>query len=133
MTPSDLCQSVERYLAERHAHLAPSGDHTDDGLQFTWCGDVLDYLTEGLTEQLATLGITFSQPFPGPFRLLDEAQQADGQHIRRFWTTAFQHGCPIAKLCTFFIHRHDQVTLPALPHIQAYPPDHPTLDSEDLA
>ncbi|HSN05191.1 MAG TPA: hypothetical protein VLS44_09425 [Nitrospira sp.] len=133
MTPSELSQSVERYFAERHAHLASSGDRTQDGRQFTWCGEVFDYLTEGLTERLAAIGITFSQTFPGPFRLLDEEQRADGQHIRRFWTTALQRGCPVAKLCTSFVHRHDQVTLPELPHVQAYPPDHPTLDTEEPA
>lgn len=131
MTPTDLCRSVEQYLADRHTRIADSGDHTIDGRRFTWCGDAFDYLVEGLGEHLAALGISFKQPFPGPIRLLDEEQRADGQHIRRFWTTALKHGCPIATLCTLFVHRHDQIRLPELPHVQAFPPDHPIATMEN--
>jgi hypothetical protein len=133
MTPTDLCQSVDRHLRERYAQLTAAGDQAPDGRRFIWCGEVFDYLMEGLTERLAAMGVTFTQTFPGPFRLLDEDQQSDGRHVRRFWTTALDHGCPIARLCTFFVHRHDQVTLPELPRVQAFPPDHPVPDQGDPA
>ena len=125
LTPEHLSRTIEEYLAERQAELLPSGDRTKDGKRFTWCGDVLEFLTDGLAERLATSGITFSKSFPGPFRLMDEEQLTGGNHIRRFWTIALHRGCPIARLCTYFFHRHDQVPLPQLPHVVAYPPDHP--------
>jgi hypothetical protein len=125
LTPELLSRTIEDYLAERQAELLPSGDRTKDGKRFTWCGDVLEFLTDGLAERLATSGITFSKSFPGPFRLMDEEQLTGGNHIRRFWTIALHRGCPIARLCTYFFHRHDQVPLPHPPHVVAYPPDHP--------
>jgi hypothetical protein len=124
-TPEHLSRTIEDYFAERQAKLLPSGEQTKDGRQLAWCGDVLEFLTEGLSERLAARGITFSKSFPGPFRLMDEEQLEGGNHIRRFWTMALAHGCPIARLCTHFFHRHDQIPLPRLPRVTAYPPDHP--------
>ena len=125
VTPEDLSRTIEEYFAERQSQLLPPGEETKDGRRFSWCGDVLDFLTEGLAERLASSGITFSKSFPGPFQLMDEEQLAGGNHIRRFWTMALAQGCPIARLCTCFFHRHDQVPLPQLPQVVVYPPDHP--------
>ena len=130
-TPEDLSRTIEDYFAERRAELLPSGEQTKDGRRFSWCGDVLEFLTEGLAERLAAKGITFSKSFPGPFRLMDEEQLAGGNHVRRFWTMALNHGCPIARLCTYFFHRHDQVPLPQPPHVVAYPPDHPVPEAPE--
>lgn len=129
--PEQLSQTIEDYFAERQADLLPSGEQTKDGRAFSWCGEVLEYLTEGLAERLAARGISFSQPFPGPFRLMDEDQLADGRHIRRFWTTVIAHGCPVARLCTHFFHRHDQIPLPQLPHVVAFPADHPDQEATE--
>jgi hypothetical protein len=123
-TPESVSLDLQEYLAERQAKILPSGDQSLDGRRFTWCGDVLDFLIEGLVERFAARGITFTKPFPGPFRLMDEDQEADGRHVRRFWTVALSHGCPIAKLCTLFFHRHDQVALPEQPQVVGFPPDH---------
>lgn len=131
LSPEHLSRSIEGYFAERQAELLPSGEQTKDGKQFSWCGDVLEFLTEGLGDRLAARGITFSKSFPGPFRLMDEEQLANGDHVRRFWTMALDHGCPIAKLCTYFFHRHDQVPLPQPPHVVAYPPDHPAPEASE--
>ncbi len=133
LTPEHLSRTIEEYFAERQAWLLPSGEQTKDGTRLSWCGDVLEYLTEGLAERLAAHGITFSKAFPGPFRLMDEERLADGRHIRRFWTMALDHGCPIARLCTYFFHRHDQVALPQPPQVIAYPIDYPEPDTEELA
>lgn len=124
LTPEDIRHRIEAYLEERHAELLSSGEATKDGTRFSWCGDVLEFLIEGLTKRLADQGITFSKSFPGPFRLMDEDQSPTGDHVRRFWTTALDHGCPIARLCTSFFHRHDRVTLPRLPTITTYPHNH---------
>ncbi len=124
LTPDDIRLTIESYFAERHAELLSSGEATKDGKRFAWCGDVLEFLIEGLTKRLADQGITFSKSFPGPFQLMDEDQSPTGDHVRRFWTTALDHGCPIARLCTSFFHRHDRVTLPRLPTITAYPHNH---------
>jgi len=132
-TPEYLSRTIQEYFAERQAEILSSGEQTRDGRRLSWCGDVLEFLTEGLAERLATRGITFSKTFPGPFRLMDEDQQTDGQHVRRFWTMALDHGCPIACLCTYFFHRHDRVTLPQPPRVIAYPPDHPEPDTEEPA
>ncbi len=133
LTPEHLSRTIEEHFAERQAEILPSGQQTKDGKRLSWCGDVLEFLTEGLAERLAASGITFSKAFPGPFRLMDEDQLTDGQHVRRFWTMALDHGCPIARLCTCFFHRHDQVTLPQPPRVIAYPPDHPVPDTEEPA
>jgi hypothetical protein len=133
LTPEHLSQTIEAYFAERQAAILPSGEQTTDGKRLSWCGEVLEYLTEGLAERLAARGITFSKAFPGPFRLMDEDQLTDGRHVRRFWTVALDHGCPIARLCTIFFHRHDRVTLPQPPQVIAYPPDHPEPDTEKPA
>jgi hypothetical protein len=131
LTPEHLSRTIEAYFAERQAELLPSGEQTSDGRRLSWCGDVLEFLTEGLVERLAARGITFSKSFPGPFRLMDEEQLAGGNHVRRFWTMALDHGCPIARLCTCFFHRHDQVQLPQPPQIVAYPPDHPETEGPE--
>jgi len=133
MTPEQLSRTIEEYFAERQAEILPSGEQTKDGKRLSWCGDVLEYLTEGLAERLAARGITFNKAFPGPFRLMDEDQLTDGRHVRRFWTMALDRGCPIAQLCTYFFHRHDQVTLPQPPQVIAYPLDHPEPDAKDPA
>lgn len=124
LTTDHVRESIEAYFAERQAEILPSGEGTKDGRRFSWCGDVLEFLTEGLAERLASRGITFSKSFPGPFRLMDEDRSANGDHVRRFWTTVLDHGCPIARLCTSFFHRHDRVRLPHSPTITAYPPDY---------
>jgi hypothetical protein len=124
MTPETLGRTVEEYLAARQTEILPPGDRNAEGRRFGWCGDVLEFLVEGLSERLAARGITFTNPFPGPFRLLDEDQQPNGEHVRRFWTTALSRGCPIAKLCTFFFHRHDQTAIPRPPLVVAFPPDY---------
>jgi hypothetical protein len=129
LTPEHLSRTIEDYFAERQAEILPSGEETADGKRLSWCGDVLEYLTEGLADRLAARGITFSKPFPGPFRLMDEDQLTDGRHVRRFWTMALEHGCPIARLCTYFVHRHDQIRLPQPPRVVAFPLDHPEPDS----
>ncbi|MEW6544675.1 MAG: hypothetical protein AB1411_13845 [Nitrospirota bacterium] len=123
-TPEAVSHAVEEYLGQRQAEILPAGDQSTGGRRFTWCGDVLEFLVEGLAERLAARGITFTSPFPGPLRLWDEDQQPDGQHVRRFWTTALERGCPIAKLCTFFFHRHDTPALPRAPKVVGFPPDY---------
>ena len=123
LTPEALSHEIQAYVAERQSELLPSGEASRDGRQFSGCGDILDFLTEGLAERLAAKGITFTNTFPGPLRLMDEDQQPNGQHVRRFWTIALQHGCPIARICTLFFHRHDQVSLPQAPLVVAYAPN----------
>ncbi|GKS59140.1 hypothetical protein YTPLAS18_26670 [Nitrospira sp.] len=126
-SPNDVRHIVAEYLKERRAHILPSGQGSQDGRVFSWCGEVLDFLVEGIGERLAVHGIAFTSPFPGPFRLWDEERNQDGTHVRRFWTTALAHGSPIARLCTLFFHRHDQVRIPAPPHVIAYPIDDRTM------
>ncbi len=123
-TPESVTREIEAHVAERQRQLTPSGEASSDGRRFSWCGDILDFLTEGLAERFAPMGITFSTPFPGPLRLLDEVQQPDGQHVRRFWTVALHQGCPIARICTLFFHRHDQIRLPQTPLVMAFAPNH---------
>ena len=123
LTPEHVGRAIEAYFSERQSELLPSGAQARDGRHFSWCGDVLEFLIEGLTERLANQGITFSKSFPGPFRLMDEDQFASGDHVRRFWTMALHRGCPIARVCTYFLHRHDQVMLPQPPTVVAYPPN----------
>ncbi len=124
-TPQVVSDEIQAYVAERQSELLASGDASRDGRRFSWCGDILDFLTEGLAERLAARGITFTNTFPGPLRLMDEDQQPNGQHVRRFWTVALHHGCPIARICTLFFHRHDQVNLPRTPLVIAYAPNSP--------
>jgi hypothetical protein len=130
LTPECVRRTIEEYFAERQAEILPSGEQTKDGRTFSWCGDVLEFFTEGLAERLAPQGITFSKSFPGPLRLMDEDRLESGIHVRRFFTVALEHGRPIARLCTYFFHRHDRVTLPHLPKVVAYPPDHPAPETE---
>lgn len=123
-SPQSVGDEIQAYVAERQSKLLASGEGSCDGRRFSWCGDILDFLTEGLDERLAARGITFTAAFPGPLRLMDEDQQPNGQHVRRFWTVALHSGCPIAKICTLFFHRHDQVKLPQPPRVVAYALDH---------
>ncbi|MGQ0810591.1 MAG: DUF6022 family protein [Nitrospiraceae bacterium] len=124
LTPETISETVQRHLDQRLAEVSSLGDRALCNRRFSWCGDLLDYLVEGVEEKLAKLGITLREPFPGPMRLLDEDQHPNGQHVRRFWTVALERGCPIAKLCTLFFHRHDTPALPRPPQVLAYPPDH---------
>ena len=125
-TPEEIQRVVASYMDERQAEILLSGQAAKDGRSFSWCGEVLDFLVEGIGDRLATYGVTLSTPFPGPFRLWDEEHRPDGGHVRHFWTTVLANGCPIARLCTFFYHRHDQVQLPVPPQVVAYPIDAPT-------
>lgn len=122
-TPQTLEDEIQAHVAERQRELLASGEASRDGRRFSWCGDILDFLMEGLAERLAARGITFTSALPGPLRLMDEDQQPNGQHVRRFWTIALHRGCPIARICTLFFHRHDQVKLPQTPRVVAYAPD----------
>ena len=124
ITPEAVRQAVQKYLDERLALLDHSAEGASTGERFSWCGDVFEFLIDGLAERLAERGIVFQQRYPGPFRLWDEDQHPDGTHVRRFWTTALERGCPIAKLCTFFFHRHDQVPVPEPPRVVAFPTDY---------
>ncbi len=124
LRPEEVRRTIEGYFAERQAELLPSGEQTKRGKRFSWCGEVLEFFTEGLAARVALQGITFSKSFPGPFHLMDEDRSTNGDHVRRFWTTALEHGCPIARLCTYFFHRHDRVSLPQPPQVMAYPPDY---------
>lgn len=130
-TPQSLGDEIQAYVVERQSKLLASGEASRDGRRFSWCGDILDFLAEGLDEKLAARDITFTNAFPGPLRLMDEEQEPNGQHVRRFWTIALHRGCPIARICTLFFHRHDQVKLPQPPRVVAYALDHQ--DGEDHA
>jgi hypothetical protein len=130
LTPEYVRRTIEEHFLAQQAELLPSGEQTKNGRRFSWPGDLLEFLSEGVAERLAAKGITFSKSFPGPFRLMDEEQAENGDHVRRFWTTVLSHGCPIARLCTYFFHRHDRVTLPRLPIVVAYPPDHQDPEAE---
>lgn len=124
-TPEALSVAVQEYLGERWDQLAPSGDRSCCGRQFAWCDEVLEFLTEGLDERLAGLGVECRSPYPGPFRLWDEEQHPGGEHVRRFWTVVVESGSgrPVAKLCTYFSHRHDTAAIPRLPRVEGFPPD----------
>ncbi|MCW5797588.1 MAG: hypothetical protein KIT40_03745 [Nitrospira sp.] len=124
LTPEVVGREIQAYVDERQRQLLPSGEASREGRRFSWCGDILDFLTDGLAERLAPMGITFTTPFPGPLRLMDEVQQPDGRHVRRFWTVALHGGCPLARICTLFFHRHDQISLPQAPLVMAFAPDH---------
>lgn len=125
LTPEGISEAVRSYVEARLSLVAPAGDWTRCNGRFTWCGDVLEFLVEGLERHVAQQGFTFREPFPGPIRLWDEDQHPDGEHVRRFWTVAVDKasGRPIARLCTLFFHRHDSVALPRSPQIVAFPPD----------
>ncbi len=112
--PLDIAQCVQRFLDTRLKKVAPHDDWSWCEKNFTWCGDLLDFLIQGLPSYTQTLGFTFQDPFPGLFRLWDEDQFPDGTHLRRFWTTALNCSdrSPVAIVQTHFYHRHDQVALP---------------------
>ena len=82
LTPATVSRDIEAYVAARQAELLPSGEASKDGRRFSWCGEILDFLTEGLAERFAAKGITFTDAFPGPLRLMDEDQQPNGQHVQ---------------------------------------------------
>lgn len=123
-------QAVEGHLHRRLAEIMSPGGPISHAKRFSWCGELLDYLAQGVDEKLADMGITLQDPYPGPMNLLDEDQHPDGSHVRRFWTVALKHGCPIAKLCTIFFHRHDRIDLPKPPRVVALPPDDRTSGEE---
>ena len=133
-TPEQVSEAVRTYVYARLSEVAPAGDWSQCNGRFAWCGDVLDFLADGLEQHVARLGLTFRDAFPGPLRLWDEDQHPNGEHARRFWTIAFDSasGQPLAKLCTIFFHRHDCVALPRPPQIVAFPPDF-RVDDEDGA
>ncbi len=131
ITPAILSQTVQAHLDQRLEEIAPCGDWSRCNQQFSWCGDLFDFLVEGIEKRVAQMGVTFREAYPGPLKLWDEDQATDGTHVRRFWTMALEQGCPIAKLCTFFFHRHDTVALPRPPQVVAFPPDHPETESDD--
>ncbi len=131
ITPAILSREVETHLEQRLEEVAPHGDWSRCDQQFAWCGDLFDFLVEGVEQRVSQLGVTFREAYPGPLRLWDEDQAADGTHVRRFWTVALERGCPIAKLCTFFFHRHDTAVLPRPPQVVAFPPDHRDTGSDD--
>lgn len=130
-TSEQVGKALQAFLDERYLLVAAQVDQPDHSGRFAWCGDVLDYLVQGLDRALARLGITFHDPYPGPMRLWDEDQDGDGQHVRRFWTTALYRNCPVAKVCTLFFHRHDRLMPPRTPKVLAFPPDHVT-DSREV-
>ena len=72
-TPQSVGDEIQSHMAERQRELLASGDASRDGRCFSWCGDILDFLIEGLGDRLAARGITFTSAFPGPLRLMDEA------------------------------------------------------------
>jgi hypothetical protein len=84
LTAETVGYEIQAYIAERQTKLLPSGEGSKDGRRFSWCGEILDFLAEGLVERFAARGITFADSFPGPVRLMDEDQHPDGQHVRRF-------------------------------------------------
>lgn len=131
LTADTVSRDIEAFVVTRQVELLPSGEASKDGCRFSWCGEILDFLTEGLAERFATKGITFTDAFPGPLRLMDEDQQPNGQHVRRFWTVALHHGCPVARICAYFFHRHDQVSLPRLPRVVAYAPTGPCQEEHE--
>ncbi len=125
-TPEAVSGALQDYLQKRWDQLVPTGERTRHGHRFTWCGEVLEFLTEGVTEYLASLGLECLWPYPGPFRLWDEDQHPDGEHVRRFWAVVVEHETrhPVAKLCTVFYHRHDRVAVPRPPRVEGFPPDY---------
>lgn len=114
MEPTYIAQLIQNYLDTKLAEVVPNNDWSWCEKRFSWCGDLLDFLIEGLEPYTRTVGVTFQEPFPGPFRLWDEDQFQNGDHIRRFWTTAVHSssGCPLANILTIFYHRHDRIALP---------------------
>ena len=127
LTQAMISEVVQRYLEKRAMIIMSAEDQSFSGFEFTWCGEVLDFLIEGLEDHVQQLGmgLDFQPAFPGPLRLWDEDQQPDGLHVRRYWTTAIDTKShqPIAKLCTFFFHRHDTTAIPQLPQVVGFPPN----------
>ncbi len=120
-SPERIADIVKAYLDQRADQLEPAGDGARSGRRFAWCGDVLDFLTDGIEDHVTEQGFTFRGSYPGPLRLWDEDQQPDGEHARRFWAVAFEckTGRPVANVCTVFFHRHDRVALPRAPLVLA--------------
>ncbi len=120
-SPEQISDIVKAYLDQRAGQIEPAGDRARPGHRFAWCGDVLDFLTDGIEDHVTAQGFTFRGRYPGPLRLWDEDQQPDGEHARRFWSVAFDclTGRPLANVCTVFFHRHDRVALPRAPLVVA--------------
>lgn len=131
LEPESIGQAVQDHLHRRLAEAMSQDGAIRRPNRFAWCSDLFDYLTHGVEEMLAGMGITLEDPYPGPMNLLDEDQHADGCHVRRFWTVALRQGCPVAVLCTQFFHRHDRIDLPEPPHVVAFPPGRRT-EREDI-
>lgn len=121
-SPEQISAAIKAYLDLRAGQLAPEGDWSKSAGRFSWCGEVLAFLADGLEAYAAARGFTFRGGYPGPLRLWDEDQQPDGEHARRFWTTAVDRetGRPLASICTVFFHRHDRVALPRPPLVLAF-------------
>lgn len=133
-SPEQISGTVKAYLDERAGLIAPAGDGSRCGRRFAWCGDVLDFLADGIEDHVTARGFTFRGGFPGPLRLWDEDQEPDGEHARRFWAVAFDctTGRPLANVCTVFFHRHDRVVLPRAPLVLAFAVESGT-DGERIA
>ena len=127
LTPAMISEVVQKYLEKRAMMLMSDEDQSSTARKFTWCGEVLDFLIEGIDDHVQELGmgLVFQPAFPGPLRLWDEDQQPDGVHVRRYWTTAIDAKShqPIGKFCTFFFHRHDTTSIPQIPRVVGFPPN----------
>lgn len=121
-SPEQISGIVKAYLDQRAGLITSSGDGSLSGRRFAWCGEVLDFLAEGIEDHVAPRGLTFRGVYPGPLRLWDEDREPDGEHARRFWSMAFERasGRPLAHVCTVFFHRHDRVALPRAPLVLAF-------------
>ena len=122
--PQEIAYLIQQYLDTQLAGVVSNNDWSWCEQHFTWCGELLDYLIEGLESHTRTLGFGFQDPFPGPFRLWDEDQFPNGDHVRRFWTTALHNSskCPLAIIHTTFHHRHDRIALPHPIQVQGLDP-----------
>ena len=127
VTPAMISGVAQQYLEKRAMKIMSVEDQSSGGREFIWCGEVLDFLVEGLVDHVRELGLglVFHPVFPGPIKLWDEDQQPDGVHVRRYWTTAIEEEThqPIGKICTFFYHRHDTTAIPQLPRVVGFPPN----------
>ena len=135
VTPAMLGDLVQQYLEERAMMIMSVEDQSSSGREFSWCGEVLDFLIQGLDEHVRELGMAcvFHPSFPGPLKLWDEDQQPDGVHVRRYWTTAIDEIShqPIGEFCTFFYHRHDTTAIPQLPRVVGFSPNFRQEDDDE--
>lgn len=114
----------EDFFSERRRELHPARQQTKDRRLLSRCRNVLKFLAEKLSEHLAKQGVIFTKCFHDPLRLMGEERLTDGTHIRRVGTTAINHGCLLARHCTYFFHRHDQVPLPQTHRVANFPLHH---------